>query len=458
MADRYQEQTIVNANEKWEIAYWREQLGCTEEELLQAIKSVGPSIASVRAQLREMVSKQGNIASADVEDEYAIEQEGDAGELLAGKSYDAVVTATDWTVETLMSQLNKGNIGLSPSFQRRDAWTQARKSEFIESLFMGLPVPQLVLAANKISKGAYIVLDGKQRLLTLRQFSAHPNDREFPQLRLSGLRLRPELNGLTLQDIGSRPDLGESLAFFENYTIRTIVLRNWPSDAYLYLVFLRLNSGSLPLSTQELRQVVSPGPFTSFASEFTSQSAPVMSIFSTKMQPDFRMRDVELTIRFYGLRYELTKYAGNLKGFLDETCRSLNEKWDSEEGELRAASEQLEKAIKFTWEIFGLHAFRKWNGNFFERRFNRAIFDIMVFYFADPDVRKAAAESKDEIVSSFMELCSDDLQFRSSLETTTKSISAMGTRLGTWGLNLAGITGLALPVPRIDDNSGRISV
>jgi hypothetical protein len=40
----------------------------------------------------------------------------------------AVVTGTDWTTETVLSQMRRDNIQLNPRFQRRDAWTQERKS------------------------------------------------------------------------------------------------------------------------------------------------------------------------------------------------------------------------------------------------------------------------------------------------------------------------------------------
>lgn len=83
-----------------------------------------------------------------------------------------MVTSTDWTTETILNQLARGNIQLNPRFQRREAWTQVRKSRFIESLFLGLPIPQLVLAEQRGRRGAYLVIDGKQRLLALRQFAA----------------------------------------------------------------------------------------------------------------------------------------------------------------------------------------------------------------------------------------------------------------------------------------------
>src|SRR5689334_22460988 len=76
--------------------------------------------------------------------------------------------STDWTTETVVSQLRRGNINLNPRYQRRNAWDNSRKSLFIESLVLGLPIPQIILAEEKGKKGSFIVIDGKQRLLALR--------------------------------------------------------------------------------------------------------------------------------------------------------------------------------------------------------------------------------------------------------------------------------------------------
>ncbi len=88
----------------------------------------------------------------------------------------AVVFGTDWTAATLIDQLRRGNIKLDPIFQRRDAWNPERKSRFIESIVLGLPVPQIVLAEDKSDRGSFLVIDGKQRLLSLQQFAGITND------------------------------------------------------------------------------------------------------------------------------------------------------------------------------------------------------------------------------------------------------------------------------------------
>ena len=104
------------------------------------------------------------------EPEVEFEDEQTEEEVPADTPVGAVVQGTDWTTETLVGQLQRGNIILNPRFQRRDAWQRPRKSKFIESLIVGLPIPQIVLAESKTERGKFIVIDGKQRLLAILQF------------------------------------------------------------------------------------------------------------------------------------------------------------------------------------------------------------------------------------------------------------------------------------------------
>lgn len=60
-----------------------------------------------------------------------------------------IVAGTDWTTATILDQMVRENIQLNPRFQRRDAWDIIRKSRFIESIFLGFPIPEIVLASMK---------------------------------------------------------------------------------------------------------------------------------------------------------------------------------------------------------------------------------------------------------------------------------------------------------------------
>jgi hypothetical protein len=361
----------------------------------------------------------------------------------------AVVSGTDWTTETIITQIDKGNIQLNPQFQRRDAWEGHRKSRFIESLVLGLPIPQIVLAESRTKRGSYIVIDGKQRLLSIRQFAAAPNDEVYSQLRLTGLTIRRDLHLATLASLRADPARADDVAAFENQPIRTVVIKNWGTEDFLYQVFLRLNTGSVPLSPQELRQALHPGPFVAFIDETSGASAGLRKILKLK-RPDFRMRDAELLTRWYAFTRYGSEYTGDLKSFLDRTCETLNEQWPAAEQQLRAELVEFEASIASVFTIFGKNAFRKWTPEGYERLFNRAIFDIMTYYFARPDVRAAAEAHAVAIEEAFKGLCENDQNFLASIERTTKSIGATTYRMNAWADALSPITELEVvsPLPR----------
>jgi len=349
----------------------------------------------------------------------------------------AVVFSTDWTAETILNQLAKGTINLDPSFQRRNAWQDFRKSRFIESLILGLPIPQIVLAESPSEKGKFIVIDGKQRLLCLQQFAGLNG---LKPLRLSRLEHRPELNGITFSELQEDPNLSADLNAFENQPIRAVIVRNWKSESFLYLIFYRLNSGSVPLSPQELRQALHPGSFMKFAVLYTEKSKGIQRVLNLK-KADFRMRDVELLIRFFAFRHFISDYKGNLKAFLDDACKKLNASWKTQEKLLLDEAANLEDAIGFCYEVFEGKPFRKWDGEKFESRFNRAVFDIMTYFFSQNGVRLAAAGHSGEILEGFKSMCVEDQHFLRSIETTTKSIESTDYRFGAWTRALNRILG-----------------
>jgi hypothetical protein len=357
----------------------------------------------------------------------------------------AVVFGTDWTAATLIDQLRRGNIKLDPIFQRRDAWDIKRKSRFIESIVLGLPIPQIVLAEAKDDRGSFLVIDGKQRLLSLQQFAGI--DPNTTPLVLTGLKFREELNTKTYHDFQNDTRLRNHRNAFDNQPIRTVVVKNWQKEDVLYLIFHRLNSETLPLSPQELRQALHPGAFLRFAAEYTQIPGGIHKALGI-LKPDFRMRDVELFVRYIAFQYSLDTYTGNLKTFLDDECKRLNSRWTAEESDIRHKAEQMEAAISASYDIFGANAFRKYDGRNYETRFNRAVFDILTYYFADDAVRTSALAKKTKVKSAY-EALSTNSAFIKSVETTTKSVEATRTRFITWGHTLSKALGAKVTLPSI---------
>ncbi|BCW53644.1 hypothetical protein StoSoilB19_10180 [Arthrobacter sp. StoSoilB19] len=373
-------------------------------------------------------------------------------DLKLAQGHQAVVTGTDWTVETILSQMRRGNFDLSPKFQRRDAWDAVRKSRFIESLILQLPVPQIVLAEKANARGQYIVLDGKQRLLAIQQFASSSSldsgMEEFRPLRLTGLDIRPELKSMSLANLEESVQFLDDLNSFLNQTIRTVVVRSWPDEDFLNLIFLRLNTGSVGLSPQELRQALAPGPFTEFLDAYASNSRPLKKALNIQ-RPDFRMRDVEIALRFFAFDFFLENYQGNLKRFLDDTTLQLNIEWPRSKDDVEKSAKSLDAAIGCTLEIFGSNAFRRWTTDGYQRNFNRAVFDTMTYYFKSTDVRERALAKPSAVERAFQNLNTSDADFNNSIQTTTKTLTATLTRLQKWGHTLEQTLDIALPA--LDD-------
>lgn len=340
---------------------------------------------------------------------------------------DAVVMSTDWTIETINSQIAKRNIDLDPEFQRRGAWDDIRKSRLIESIIAGMPIPNIVLAENKVARGKFIVIDGKQRLLSIHEFMGG-------NLTLRGLDIRPDLNGLKFDTL---PD--DDRQFLENSTLRSTIIKNWNDERFLYAIFFRLNSGSLPLSPQELRKALIGGKLLDKIEDYIKGSVEFHGVFGKVL--DRRMRDSELVLRFLAFDKSYEAYDGDLKRFLDTATTYYESDWAGREPEADERLKSLSMALQVTKDIFGGDAFKKWAGANYERRINRAVFDIMIRFFSDQNVANRSIALPAEVVQAFKEICNDG-DFKASVEKTTKSIKATKMRMDLWGKALGLVLGM----------------
>lgn len=385
------------------------------------------------------------------------------------KFNQAVIWGTDWTTETIARQLEKGNIDLNPSFQRRDAWSEQEKSRLIESLMLGFPVPPIILAESKQKKNSYIVIDGKQRLLSIRRFYSNVSEREFKekslqekdvfkQLKLKGLDILESFNGKTYSQLEvENPDYINNL---DNQSIRTIVIKNWPDEAFLYTVFLRLNTGSKKLSSQELRQALKPGPFLDFLDDETANSEAIKNMLNNK-SADPRMKDIELALRYFAFKCFPDKYKGNLKEFLDYTCESLNRNWENSETVIRELFKELENAIVYLTDLFAPNsAFSRYTNGKCNGRFNRSIYEVLTYYFSLKEVRLAIDTKKNIFVDEFVKL-NEDAEFIHAVSDTTKDINRVVLRFSKVANILGSLIEIEesnVKIPRFELIEGKIVI
>lgn len=361
---------------------------------------------------------------------------------------DIVVYSRDWTVETVVSQIINGNIDLNPEFQRRNAWNDTKKSSLIESYLMGYPVPEIVLAEHPREKKKFIVIDGKQRLLTLCGFLLHKKYDVWKRPVLSGLKDIRELNGKGFSDMKKEPNLNKYLRHLANSDVRCTIISNVKNDDILYDIFYRLNAGATPLSVQELRQVLYSGPFTKFLVEYTSEIGGIHHVLNLK-KPDDRLKDVEILLRILSFLKKIDNYDGNLKKFLDNFTVYCNENWADIQPDLLKVVEHLESSIKLLSDKFGASNLigRKWNDEKkrMDSRFNTVLFEVQVYFaFYYPD--QLARLNPEVFCTAFSTLC-EDKEFMASISSSTKNIKEYSIRYSMYGNMLSSLSGEEIKSP-----------
>jgi len=359
---------------------------------------------------------------------------------------DLVVYSRDWTVETICRQIQQGNIDLNPRFQRRNAWTDERRSLLIESLIVGIPVPEVVLAEHPQRKKSFIVIDGKQRLLALSGFIDPATVPSWERPTLKGLAVKSELNGSSYRDLAGEGELSETSRRLMNADIRCTVISNFRDDSVLYQIFYRLNTGSVPLSTQELRQSLIRGDFANFLVDYTNTVRPIHTVLGLD-GPDARMRDVELLLRLMALIEYAPFFRGDLKRFLDSSMQRFSDSWPLNRPAIEGYLSRIDAAISRLARVFEMRQIgRKTTNGKFESRFNKAVFEVEVLGFdklVDADLTPELVENFRLAIPSLF----DRPEFRASIEATTKTMAQYRTRFEQFSGAMRAVFNKDVPIP-----------
>ena len=211
-------------------------------------------------------------------------------------------------------------LDLTPPFQRDCVWKSHQKSELIESIIMGIPIPVFYVREN--CDGVYVVVDGKQRLTTLFEFI----DGKFA---LDKLKILKDYRGCYFKDL-SPLDQNK----IEDCSLNLNVIKAPTSDRVMFDLFDRVNRGGTHLNNQEMRNALYQGNATriidALAKTQEFKDATENSISSV------HMKDRYLVLRFLSFYMwqenitrdidtgEILDYKSNLEDFLSKTMSFIN--------------------------------------------------------------------------------------------------------------------------------------
>lgn len=349
------------------------------------------------------------------------------------ESFDIVTSPNDWNAMTIVSFIDSGALKI-PAYQRNYVWDRKRASKLIESLIIGLPVPQVFLYEE--NRNEFVVIDGQQRLLSLYFFYKG----RFPKTNRRG-ELRPSLSsGVVDSDLLNDDDLFEAFKLalpkspggksnrlhglsyqglksdktsLDLRTIRNMVVKQVsPADdnSAVFEIFSRLNTGGVNLTPQEIRASLYHSDL--FSSILEINADPHWrNLVGTPI--DARMRDTEFLLRSLALARRGDSFAGSMSNFVNVFCLQAK----------RYTPEQANLAIGDMREFLNL--FNSSHAGVFKRssRFSGVLFES---FFA-AWIKDNKSQLDVEVISAAVAQVKESDEFAATLqEGSTKAVNVKG--------------------------------
>lgn len=356
--------------------------------------------------------------------------------------YNITSSPNDFNIMTLCNFIDVGIVKL-PAFQRNYVWDIRSASKLIESIVIGLPIPQLFLYEKE--KNKFLVIDGQQRLLSIYFFVKQKFPTELGKRKLreiltsddkfsdaffsddkffSDFKLKlpslvgnnnNKLNGLKYQTLGEYKNIFEYIR-----TIRCIVIKqNDPKDdeSSMYEIFNRLNSGGQHLTPQEIRMSLFYSDFYDKLIEFNNN--PHWRSLLNNPETEVHFKDVEIILRGFALLVHHDAYKSPMNKFLNSFSRE--------------STHFSKETIQYFNDLFlaFLDACKVLNNNAFltkSGKFSISVFDSIFVAMCDNAFKNKTFEIA-AITSDKIEAIKTNPDFIKSTQESVASVTSVTTRI-----------------------------
>ena len=310
------------------------------------------------------------------------------------------VYSKPYSVGQIVQDLQDKIIDLDTEFQRLpDLWDDVKKSRFIESLILNLPIPSFYF--NEKENNDWEVIDGLQRISTISSFIIEK------KLTLTKLEFLKEFDGEKFDELPNA--LQKRITRFSVTTC--IIEKGTPADVKLN-IFKRVNTGGLTLTAQEIRHAINLGTPANLVSDLVRWKDDVNKLTETiRTRKNKEGLDIELKatdegkafakateyginptrmedrdfatrfVSFYLIPYQ--EYQPDLDTFLNKGMAKIK---DLSENEILNLKYNFKEAMNLSNAIFGNDAFRKrYNKEDKRKPINKALFEVLSVNFANLD-------------------------------------------------------------------------
>lgn len=286
----------------------------------------------------------------------------------------------DMSVGEIVNLYQDKEIIINPAFQRLFRWDLTRKSRFIESLLLGIPIPPIFVYQNE--KGVWELIDGLQRLSTILEFTGKLRKPETARATvtpsvLSGTKLVPSLEGRVWDLRNKSKSIGrDNQIAIKRARLRVEILKQESDPSAKFELFQRLNTGGAKLSEQEVRNCIAVMINKQFY-DWLIERASFEPFLNTICQTENALEKqaaVELVLRY--LAFFNVEYDGKMDvhEYLDAALIQLAK---DEEIDWDAETEHFERVFTLLDDSLGTDAFKRWDGNAFGGKFLMSVFEVV---------------------------------------------------------------------------------
>lgn len=290
-----------------------------------------------------------------------------------------VTDGYEMSIGELISLYKQSELVIDPVFQRLFRWDEERKTRFIESIILGIPVPPIFVYQD--DNGVWELIDGLQRVSTVLQFTGDLKgdlaDALGP-LVLNGTKLLPSLSGKRWAETpGADDGIGSALQVeIKRSRLRVEILKSDDSGSAKFELFQRLNTGGANLTEQEVRNCVAVSLNRQFFDWVLSISNDVNFVLCTD-QTDNALKSqsgVELVLRFLAFLNFPYDNKSDVHEYLDDALLSLatNQGFD-----YQAEEQRFRQTFEYLATALGSKAFKRWDGRDFSGKFLMSVYEVM---------------------------------------------------------------------------------
>ena len=286
----------------------------------------------------------------------------------------------EMSVGEIISLYRDKEIVISPDYQRLFRWDPSRKTRFIESLLLGIPIPPIFVFQNE--DGIWELIDGLQRLSTIFEFVGilRTADKKIakPSI-LEGTKFLPSLADKYWEpsSASAEDDIGKTHQLqIKRSRIRVEILKQESDVQAKYELFQRLNTGGIELSEQEVRNcaaVMVNKKFHKWLLKLSENKDFLLTINQTNYSLS-KQSAPELALRFFVFRNVPYQTGLNVHEYLDEALLKIA---TSKDFDFDSEQDIFEHTFKLLSHALGKNSFKRWDGSKFTGKFLMSVFEVL---------------------------------------------------------------------------------